>query len=265
MIDHPTSSPVAAGERVTNEQLEGLLFNARIGKAPLYVAALVELQERRASSPLAGLVENLRFERNFLQKLCAQRAYALDEIGEAAVASEYLPDLVSKIGKILETASSTASTPPAGRDELQRELDEVKYSATALAGYYELAKVDATYLRGVLQELSPRLIGDGEQDLKEIVDAALSKHPVDAPAGRDGIIEEWQPMESAPKNATWIVGRYKQPFGNYHYLTIHWADGGGEDQPRFRGWFKWTGGTDGFVQVQEPQDWSRIRALKEQP
>lgn len=67
------------------------------------------------ASPATGgsnETEQLRFERNFLQRLAAKRAYALDEIGEATVASEYLPDLVSKIGKILETASSISSAPP---------------------------------------------------------------------------------------------------------------------------------------------------------
>lgn len=135
-LDHPTSSPVAAGERVTDEKLAHLIaMYSKAGSHKSVARACIELQERRASSPPAGLVENLRFERNFLQKLCAQRAYALDEIGEAAAASEYLPDLVSKIGKILETASSTSTAPPAGRDEIIEECakicDERCVSATA--------------------------------------------------------------------------------------------------------------------------------------
>lgn len=67
----------------------------------------------------------------------------------------------------------------------------------------------------------------------------------------------WQPIETAPKNATWIVGRYKAKFGGWHYHVVHWADGGGDDQPRFRGWFKWSGASGGDMhQVDPPHEWT---------
>lgn len=100
--------------------------------------------------------------------------------------------IIEMLTPILEAAKrelqSHRAIPSPGREEVQRELDDVKSAATALAEYYESAKADAAFLRGVLQELSPRLIGDGEQDLKEIVDVALSKHPTDAGAGREEVI-----------------------------------------------------------------------------
>jgi hypothetical protein len=49
-------------------------------------------------------------------------------------------------------------------------------------------------------------------------------------SGEDG----WQPIETAPKNGTKILALMRD--GTIHRET-HWADGGGEDQPPFRGWF----------------------------
>ena len=55
------------------------------------------------------------------------------------------------------------------------------------------------------------------------------------------------PMSAAPKNATWILAWTKDRYGNRRWLCVHWAQGGGEEQPPFRGWFYWCG--DGHAEV----------------
>ena len=50
----------------------------------------------------------------------------------------------------------------------------------------------------------------------------------------------WKPIYSAPKNATEILLLVEKN-GERHALVAHWAEGGGEDQPRFGpAWFRWT-------------------------
>ena len=52
----------------------------------------------------------------------------------------------------------------------------------------------------------------------------------------------WEPMESAPKNATEILVLVQDKHGNKNILVVHYASGGGEDQPRFGpAWFFRTG------------------------
>lgn len=43
----------------------------------------------------------------------------------------------------------------------------------------------------------------------------------------------WKSMASAPMNATWVEVKMR----NGKILKAHWAAGGGEEQPAFRGWF----------------------------
>jgi hypothetical protein len=46
-------------------------------------------------------------------------------------------------------------------------------------------------------------------------------------------------IDSAPRDATWLLLRVPKEYGypNYRWVVGHWADGGGDEQPRFRGWF----------------------------
>ena len=48
----------------------------------------------------------------------------------------------------------------------------------------------------------------------------------------------WKPMSEVPKDASWVEVVVED--GGVH--KVHWADGGGEDQPPFMGWFKENGG-----------------------
>lgn len=56
-----------------------------------------------------------------------------------------------------------------------------------------------------------------------------------------------QPMSAAPKDATEILAATRDRHGNRRWVVIHWAQGGGEEQPRFVGWFYWCG--DGYAEV----------------
>lgn len=47
---------------------------------------------------------------------------------------------------------------------------------------------------------------------------------------------KWEPLETAPKDIE-ILGKYK----NKKPVTIHHAEGGGEDQPHYSGWFFYDG------------------------
>lgn len=71
--------------------------------------------------------------------------------------------------------------------------------------------------------------------------------------------EEWQPMSTAPKNATNVevlTAEGKQ-------LVAHWAeDLSGEDQPAFSGWFIKVEGSKHclayFSGIREPKAWRPI-------
>lgn len=51
----------------------------------------------------------------------------------------------------------------------------------------------------------------------------------------------WRPMDSAPKDATWVLLRVpckRQGFPNKRVVVGHWAsDLSGSEQPSFQGWF----------------------------
>ena len=48
-------------------------------------------------------------------------------------------------------------------------------------------------------------------------------------------------MAEAPKDATEILVYTKDRAGCNGWLIVHYAQGGGEEQPPFIGWFFWTG------------------------
>jgi hypothetical protein len=64
--------------------------------------------------------------------------------------------------------------------------------------------------------------------------------------------EGWFHMQGAPLDCTWVMGK----LADGRVVRMHWADGGGEDQPRFRGWFVQAGSESHpyFSQV-EPTRW----------
>jgi hypothetical protein len=69
----------------------------------------------------------------------------------------------------------------------------------------------------------------------------------------------WEPIETAPKNATKILAVY--PGGSE--VVVHWAqDLSGEDQPPFEGWFKddtdTNGNRTGYSAVPEPAGWKPL-------
>lgn len=56
-----------------------------------------------------------------------------------------------------------------------------------------------------------------------------------------------RPISEAPTNATAILAWSSDRYGNRFWIVAHWAQGGGEEQPPFRGWFYQCG--DGYAQV----------------
>ena len=59
---------------------------------------------------------------------------------------------------------------------------------------------------------------------------------------------ELQSLDTAPKNATYILALATDRYRNRFWLVVHWAQGGGEEQPPFRGWFYHCG--DGYSEIQ---------------
>lgn len=55
-------------------------------------------------------------------------------------------------------------------------------------------------------------------------------------------MSEWNTnLDAAPRDGSWIEIDM-EPAGYGHRMLVHWAHGGGEDQPRFGpGWFYWNG------------------------
>lgn len=55
-------------------------------------------------------------------------------------------------------------------------------------------------------------------------------------------VSGWRTMDSAPRDATEIIALCPNRAGCRGVLIVHFAQGGGEDQPRFGpDWFFWTG------------------------
>jgi hypothetical protein len=71
----------------------------------------------------------------------------------------------------------------------------------------------------------------------------------------DKKVEGWLPMESAPKNATWVMVKMKDG----EELEAHWAqDLSGENQPPFKGWFMKNSHT--MIQIETPIKWKPIKS-----
>jgi hypothetical protein len=63
---------------------------------------------------------------------------------------------------------------------------------------------------------------------------------------------EWQPIRTAPHNATWVDVKMKDG----RVLRAHWAsDLSGEDQPAFEGWFVDAGSY--MRGIDEPSMWRK--------
>lgn len=70
--------------------------------------------------------------------------------------------------------------------------------------------------------------------------------------------EAWQPIETAPKDASELLLRVPGERGRFRAVVGHWAsDLSGEEQPPFRGWFYNTG--YGFAEISPtPTQWARL-------
>lgn len=68
------------------------------------------------------------------------------------------------------------------------------------------------------------------------------------------------PMSTAPRNATWInIWRQRgQWTANRFPTAAHWAEGGGEDQPPFKGWFTDAGCSFSQMDMSNVIGWSPI-------
>lgn len=64
-----------------------------------------------------------------------------------------------------------------------------------------------------------------------------------------------QPIETAPKTATEVILFVpKEGHPGEFKIIGHWADDGGDEQPRFRGWFRAT--AHGFIEISpDPTHW----------
>lgn len=73
---------------------------------------------------------------------------------------------------------------------------------------------------------------------------------------------EIRPMAEAPKTAKWILLKMprRRGYPNFYWVVAHWADGGGEEQPRFRGWFYDTG-FDYRGLTEEPIGWVELPGI----
>jgi hypothetical protein len=71
----------------------------------------------------------------------------------------------------------------------------------------------------------------------------------DGPCSSDGrpTRTKVRPLDEAPKDATYILALATDRYSNRRWLVVHWAQGGGEEQPPFRGWFYWCG--DGNAEI----------------
>lgn len=70
-------------------------------------------------------------------------------------------------------------------------------------------------------------------------------------------MSNWQPISTAPKDATSIQVKMKD--GAIH-KDVHWAsDMSGEDQPMFEGWFIPCSGGWNYEQIDTPEKWQPLK------
>ena len=70
----------------------------------------------------------------------------------------------------------------------------------------------------------------------------------------------WKSMDTAPRNASWILLKIPKRAGwpNYRVVVAHFAEGGGDEQPRFGpAWF-WDGGGEYLEIGEEPIGWMHL-------
>lgn len=121
------------------------------------------------------------------------------------------------------------------------------------------------------------LIGEAIGEIERLQDAKRRALQVADERAKDAVdlrsqlaSKQWQPIGTAPKNAIEIIlliPRRGKGWPTMRAVIGHWADGGGEEQPRFRGWFYDTGYD--YAQLEDPTHWlpldpqipERIRAL----
>lgn len=69
-------------------------------------------------------------------------------------------------------------------------------------------------------------------------------------------VSSWKPMDIAPKDCE-ILGKYKKK----KPIVIHYAEGGGEEQPYYKGWFCKQG--DLYVYIEgQIEDWKWKEMIK---
>lgn len=77
--------------------------------------------------------------------------------------------------------------------------------------------------------------------------------------------DRWDPMSNAPTTGPILEVRGRSANGKV-LEPMHYADGGGEEQPRFKGWFvpcfDSTGALSYYLGV-DPVEWQPIRATYE--
>lgn len=109
-----------------------------------------------------------------------------------------------------------------------------------------------------LLKISARFEEKADRERKSI--ALLSDVAAEAAATESGRLRELailcenaipilRPIKDVPRTAEWVLGLSRDKHGNLSWLPVHWACGGGEDQPPFRGIFARGGG--GFYQISE--------------
>jgi hypothetical protein len=99
-----------------------------------------------------------------------------------------------------------------------------------------------------------------EEDIASVDESAAAPQTV-CPAGAEP--SGWRDISCAPKNATdvLVVWPTERGWPKRHLMVAHWAQGGGEDQPRFGpAWFRWGG--YGFVELNPaPTHWMPLPPL----
>ncbi len=105
-------------------------------------------------------------------------------------------------------------------------------------------------------------------ELRDEENAALAQEASDAIARLSEALaeaekkgdEDWRDMASAPRDASEIIVRIpKKSWPGYYRQIAHWAEGGGDDQPPFRGWFRFM--ADGYVELPvKPTGWMPLPA-----